>query len=243
MAVSQKQIDANQRNARKSTGPKTARGKRISSRNAVKHGAFTNAVLIESPSLREDRQKYYRLLYKIRNRLNPTDSFQERLTREVADCVWRANRIIRTRNRLAASLCDLILSANPSKTACIDKASQIAKLIRYERYRRHQDYLACRLFTYIRQLQEDDDDNDQKTDLATKQTHFKKPDLSPQSHDNQPCDSPKYAQMPVFTLRPKAMISALIISRILDRIAPKQRNFRLQLPKNDVYIASAIKPP
>lgn len=35
------QIAANRRNARKSTGPKTAHGKKASSRNAVKHGLTT----------------------------------------------------------------------------------------------------------------------------------------------------------------------------------------------------------
>ncbi len=34
------QIAANRRNARKSTGPKTGRGKRASARNAVKHGIY-----------------------------------------------------------------------------------------------------------------------------------------------------------------------------------------------------------
>ena len=42
MPVSQKVIEANRRNAQKSTGPRTALGKLRSSRNALKHGFYSN---------------------------------------------------------------------------------------------------------------------------------------------------------------------------------------------------------
>ena len=39
--ATQKQIEANRRNARKSTGPRSASGKKRASRNALKHGLTT----------------------------------------------------------------------------------------------------------------------------------------------------------------------------------------------------------
>ncbi len=52
--ANQKQIEANRRNARRSTGPRTAAGKAISKNNAVKHGVLSsNAV-----SAYEDREQY-----------------------------------------------------------------------------------------------------------------------------------------------------------------------------------------
>ena len=42
--MSQKQAEANRRNARMSTGPKTAAGKEVVSRNAVRHGLLSSAV-------------------------------------------------------------------------------------------------------------------------------------------------------------------------------------------------------
>ncbi len=42
MPVSEKKLIANRRNAQKSTGPKTPYGKLRSSRNAVKHGLYSN---------------------------------------------------------------------------------------------------------------------------------------------------------------------------------------------------------
>ena len=63
MIVSQKRIRANRRNAQKSTGPRTAAGKRRSSRNSLKHGKY--AVLsfefLKASKLPEDKVKYERL--------------------------------------------------------------------------------------------------------------------------------------------------------------------------------------
>lgn len=42
--MSQKQAEANRRNARMSTGPKTAAGKEVVSRTAVRHGLLSSAV-------------------------------------------------------------------------------------------------------------------------------------------------------------------------------------------------------
>ncbi|HWY30168.1 MAG TPA: hypothetical protein VNX46_05415 [Candidatus Acidoferrum sp.] len=47
------QIAANRLNARKSTGPRTAAGKAVSSRNAEKHGKFSRAPLVSSQSHQE----------------------------------------------------------------------------------------------------------------------------------------------------------------------------------------------
>jgi hypothetical protein len=44
--VSESKILANQKNSLRSTGPKTLRGKRAVSRNAIKHGIFAREVVI-----------------------------------------------------------------------------------------------------------------------------------------------------------------------------------------------------
>jgi hypothetical protein len=43
---SDKQIRANRRNARKSTGPKTPEGKSVVSHNALKHGLLSQQILL-----------------------------------------------------------------------------------------------------------------------------------------------------------------------------------------------------
>ena len=58
MATSQAKVDANRRNAQKSTGPRTEEGKRRSRLNGVTHGsrAETLVLLDEDPQALEDRR-------------------------------------------------------------------------------------------------------------------------------------------------------------------------------------------
>src|SRR5215813_10166603 len=49
-----RKVAANRRNAQKSTGPKTAAGKRRVARNAIKHGLFTSKLLVNHPDAQED---------------------------------------------------------------------------------------------------------------------------------------------------------------------------------------------
>ena len=52
--TSQKQIEANRRNAQRSTGPRTEEGKGRSSRNAVRHGVYGSPVPVPRGPFRED---------------------------------------------------------------------------------------------------------------------------------------------------------------------------------------------
>jgi hypothetical protein len=55
--VSQKKIDANRRNAQKSTGPKTKEGKAKSSMNSIKYGIYSDKFLIKGEK-KEDFDEY-----------------------------------------------------------------------------------------------------------------------------------------------------------------------------------------
>jgi len=56
--MSSRKVEANRRNARKSTGPKTATGKKMVSRNAVKHGFFSKWLLVQHPNGKESQGEY-----------------------------------------------------------------------------------------------------------------------------------------------------------------------------------------
>jgi hypothetical protein len=51
------QIEANRKNAEKSTGPKTPEGKQAVASNAVKHGLFTRQLILND----EDPEEYQAL--------------------------------------------------------------------------------------------------------------------------------------------------------------------------------------
>ncbi len=94
MPISQKQLLANQANAQKSTGPKTNQGKAASSQNAVKHGLYSNDIIVNSPHLKEDPAEYESLLSSIHEELKPQTLLQEHLVRKIANALWRSRRII-----------------------------------------------------------------------------------------------------------------------------------------------------
>jgi hypothetical protein len=51
--TSDRQIEANRRNAKKSTGPRTAEGKAVVAQNAVRHGLLSTKLLIEGEEAAE----------------------------------------------------------------------------------------------------------------------------------------------------------------------------------------------
>ncbi len=89
-----KQKLANQRNAKKSTGPKTPEGKAKSSQNAIKHGLYAKSVIIRSPNYNEDRNEYDQLAQSLFEELKPATHFQETLVIKIINCLWRSKRVV-----------------------------------------------------------------------------------------------------------------------------------------------------
>lgn len=87
--ATQKQIEANKRNARKSTGPKSKEGKQASSRNALKHGVLSKKAVSEY----EDRQEYDALLSQLISELEPATAIESVLVERLANLLWREKRL------------------------------------------------------------------------------------------------------------------------------------------------------
>ena len=60
--TTEKQIEANKKNALKSTGAVTEEGKAIVSKNAIKHGIFARDFIITSGDDKKDEEGYKKLL-------------------------------------------------------------------------------------------------------------------------------------------------------------------------------------
>jgi hypothetical protein len=95
MATSKKQVAANRRNAKKSTGPRTPEGKAVVGRNAITHGLHASDTIIDSPHLQEDRSEYEDLVAQLVDELKPVGSMQEHLVLKIANCMWRYRRAIK----------------------------------------------------------------------------------------------------------------------------------------------------
>ncbi len=87
--TSDKQIDANRRNARKSTGPKTSEGKARASRNATRHGLLSEDILLSSEDV-EDLEELSELLW---DELQPVGELENHLVERIIAARWRLYRL------------------------------------------------------------------------------------------------------------------------------------------------------
>ena len=84
----QKQIDANRKNAQKSTGPKTPDGKSATAQNAIKHGFTANTPIIPG----EDPAAYDTFKTNLLKELNPQGPAESMLADRIIDLSWRLKR-------------------------------------------------------------------------------------------------------------------------------------------------------
>ena len=97
-----KQRQANKRNAKHSTGPRTPEGKQRSSQNALKHGLLS----VQSVIPGEDPADYDQLLTEFADRFLPSDPYERSLVRQMADADWRLQRISRLETAFLSSAFD-----------------------------------------------------------------------------------------------------------------------------------------
>lgn len=98
LAVSERKLKANRENAKKSTGPKTARGKAYSRRNALKHGVCAKKLFLDFMVQRENSEDYRNLLDGLRRELKPQGTAEEYEVESIAQCYWREQRVGRREN-------------------------------------------------------------------------------------------------------------------------------------------------
>jgi hypothetical protein len=93
------QINANRRNAKRSTGPRTPVGKERSSRNALRHGLLARESVLPD----EDGDEFDALAARIRQDLRPQGELEELLCQRVITTAWRLSRAARIEAGLFAS--------------------------------------------------------------------------------------------------------------------------------------------
>ncbi len=94
MIVSEARIEANRRNAQRSTGPKTVEGKERSRLNSLKHGLCATVVVPESPELIRARSLEWRLALK------PQNDYHQWMVDEIAVTSLRVDRSERQERRV-----------------------------------------------------------------------------------------------------------------------------------------------
>ena len=91
--ASEKQIEANRRNALKSTGPRTEEGKAVVSRNAIRHGLTAQSAVVVPFLESEEDWEAHRL--GTLESLRPEGHLETVLAERVALQLWRLGRVTR----------------------------------------------------------------------------------------------------------------------------------------------------
>jgi len=94
--VSERKLQANRENAKKSTGPKTSRGKAYSRKNSLKHGLFLSDLdeLMEE----EDPREFDAFYRRLRDEREPVGPSEEGVVWQIAICWLRLQRLWRYEN-------------------------------------------------------------------------------------------------------------------------------------------------
>ena len=93
--TTEKQQQANAKNALLSSGPVTPEGKGVVARNAIKHGIFAKDLVIATGDGRENELEYHKLLAGLEKDLTPAGQMEALLVEKIALNYWRLRRLVR----------------------------------------------------------------------------------------------------------------------------------------------------
>ena len=96
------QIKANRKNAKKSTGPRSEEGKTRSAKNSLKHGLLARDTVMPG----EDPADFDRQLSALEADIQPANSLEFELVRQIADAQWRMRRLTRLETGFLAAAVD-----------------------------------------------------------------------------------------------------------------------------------------
>jgi hypothetical protein len=129
--ASETKIAANRRNAERSTGPKTERGKAMSAQNALRHGLGARKVI----SFDEKEPDFIAFHAEQREAFQPADAIEEHLVERIAMCAWRLRRLY----RVEAEMFDTWQNVTPRRLEDLEigavfeyRPESMARISRYE---------------------------------------------------------------------------------------------------------------
>jgi hypothetical protein len=91
--ISDRKLEANRRNAQRSTGPKTERGKNTSRYNPLKHGFFLKNMPIDAGPASEDSGDAKKLVRELFEYYQPVGPFEQFHFETIAMCCWKLRRL------------------------------------------------------------------------------------------------------------------------------------------------------
>lgn len=90
MTTSTKQMQANQQNAKKSSGPKSADGKAVAARNATRHGLLSSRLFLQD----EDPQEFQQLIDELTTSFKASGILEMLMLEKIAVAIWKQRRLV-----------------------------------------------------------------------------------------------------------------------------------------------------
>ncbi len=144
------QINANQMNATRSTGPRTPEGKKVSAANATRHGLTGKFALLPG----EDPEEYANLLLTYQNEFHPATEHENFLVTQLAQSRWKMDRVERLQEE---AFNQTMAAGDPSQspdaqivTALSQPATVFDRLQRYAAQAERSYHRAHRELTQLR---------------------------------------------------------------------------------------------
>ena len=125
--ATEKQILANQQNAKHSTGPRTDSGKRRSRRNAIRHGLTAETVI----DTLEDSADYAAFERAIKSDYSPQTAIEGQLVSRLASLLWRLRRAVIIESGLLNMQAEMIQSpcSRPTSEYNVDRLGIFRKFL------------------------------------------------------------------------------------------------------------------
>jgi len=121
--ATEKQIEANRRNARLSTGPRTEAGRKVSRLNAYQHG-LTGQIEVMTP---EEKEVHDKFCSDIVESVKPADALESQFAQSVAQGHWRLNRARTIENNIFSLACSFQDASDETENPEVENALAAAR--------------------------------------------------------------------------------------------------------------------
>jgi hypothetical protein len=171
--VSAKKIEANRRNGKHSTGPRTEGGKRNAKSKAVTFGLFAKHVVIPICDGDKAEKGFESLLDSVHGDFQPVGVYEEWLVLKITECMWRLRRATRCESGSVRELA--VWDDHPDNDELIlGLPTEIGTLTEAEEQLRNSGTLSHETYAQVPPLVEEDRQKQIQPEIDAKsiETHF-----------------------------------------------------------------------
>jgi hypothetical protein len=165
--VTMKKIEANRKNGKRSTGPRTERGKLAARFNAVTLGLFAKHVVIPISDGYEAERDFQSLLDRLHADFQPVGMYEEWLVLKIAECMWRLRRAARCES---GSVRESVISGDrpEDNELILGLATEIGMLTEAEEQLRKSGTLSQKTYAEVQPLIEEERQKQIQSAIDTK---------------------------------------------------------------------------